>query len=103
MNYGVCEQNTIGLLRNRNALSPVSLDFYMDRTNDQFNPSDGYSARADLEHASKYTLSDFRYNRASGEATYFHPFGKSVIRSAFARRMGARALVDEHDGRERPR
>jgi outer membrane protein insertion porin family/translocation and assembly module TamA len=79
VNYGVCEQNTIGLLRNRNALSPVSLDFYMDRTNDEFNPSDGYSARADLEHASKYTLSDFRYNRASGEATYFRPFGKAVL------------------------
>src|SRR5665213_1853351 len=28
VNYGVCEQNTISLLRNRNALSPVSLDFY---------------------------------------------------------------------------
>ncbi|MEO8881703.1 MAG: BamA/TamA family outer membrane protein [Gemmatimonadaceae bacterium] len=79
VNYGVCEQGTIGLLRNRNALSPVSLDYYMDRTNDEFNPSAGYSARADLEHASKYTLSDFRYNRASGEATYFHPHGKSVI------------------------
>jgi outer membrane protein assembly factor BamA len=79
VNYGVCEQTTIGLLRNRNALSPVSLDFYMDRTNNEFNPSDGYSARADLEHASKYTLSDFRYNRASGEATIFRAFGKAVI------------------------
>lgn len=79
VNYGVCQQSTIGLLRNRNALSPVSLDYYMDRTNDNFNPSTGYSARADLEHASRYTLSDFRYNRASGEATYFHPFGKAVI------------------------
>jgi outer membrane protein insertion porin family len=79
VNYGVCQQTTIGLLRNRNALSPVSLDYYMDRTNDEFNPSDGYSARADLEHASKYTLSDFRYNRASGEATIFRAFGKAVI------------------------
>jgi outer membrane protein insertion porin family len=91
VNYGVCEQATIGLLRNRNALSPVSLDYYMDRTNDQFNPSDGYSARADLEHASKYTLSDFRYNRASGEATYFRPFGKAVI-AAHLRGGWVRAL-----------
>jgi len=79
VNYGVCEQNTIALLRDRNTLSPISLDYYMDRTNDQFNPSDGYSARADYEHASKYTLSDFRYNRVSGEMTIFHPFGKSVL------------------------
>ena len=28
VNYGVCELATIGLLRNRNALSPVALDFY---------------------------------------------------------------------------
>jgi outer membrane protein insertion porin family len=79
VNYGVCEQNTIALLRDRNALSPVSLDFYMDRTDDQFNPSDGYSARADYENASKYTLSDFRYNRVSGEVAMFRPIGKSVL------------------------
>jgi outer membrane protein insertion porin family len=79
VNYGVCEQNTIGLLRNRNALSPVSLDYYMERTNDQFNPSDGYTARADLEHASKLTLSDFRYNRASGEASMYRQIGTAVL------------------------
>jgi len=79
VNYAVCEQNTIGLLRNRNALSPVSLDFYADRRNDEFNPSEGYSARADFEHASKYTFSDFRYNRVSGEATLFRRLGKAVL------------------------
>jgi len=79
VNYGVCQQTTIGLLRNRNALSPVSLDYYMDRTNDEFNASDGYAARADVEHASKYTFSDFRYNRVSGEATIFRAFGKAVL------------------------
>jgi outer membrane protein assembly factor BamA len=51
----------------------------MDRTDNQFNPSEGYSARADYEHASKYTLSDFRYNRVSGELSVFHPIGKSVL------------------------
>jgi outer membrane protein insertion porin family/translocation and assembly module TamA len=79
VNYGVCQQSTIGLLRNRNALSPVSLDFFMDRSDVAFNPTNGYTARADLEHASKYTLSDFRYNRASGEAALYRPIGKAVI------------------------
>ena len=79
VNYGVCERNTIGLLRNRNALSPVSLDYFMDRTDDVFNPTGGYTARADLEHASKLTLSDFRYNRAFGEATLFKRIGKAVL------------------------
>ncbi|MBK5187884.1 MAG: BamA/TamA family outer membrane protein [Gemmatimonadaceae bacterium] len=79
VNYGVCEPGTIGLLRNRNALSPVSLDYFMDRSNDPFNASEGYTARADFEHASKYTLSDFRYYRASGEGTMYWPVGKSVL------------------------
>jgi outer membrane protein insertion porin family/translocation and assembly module TamA len=79
VNYGVCEQSTIGLLRNRNALSPVSLDFFVDRSDAPFNPTSGYTARADLEHASKYTLSNFRYNRASGEATLYRRLGNAVI------------------------
>ncbi|HLB08412.1 MAG TPA: BamA/TamA family outer membrane protein [Gemmatimonadaceae bacterium] len=79
VNYGVCEQNTIGLLRNRNTLSPVSLDYYMERTDDQFNPTEGYTARADYEHASRLTLSDFRYNRASGEAAMYRQVGKAVL------------------------
>ncbi|MDQ2765726.1 MAG: BamA/TamA family outer membrane protein [Gemmatimonadota bacterium] len=98
VNYGVCEQATIGLLRNRNALSPVSVDFFVDRTNDQFNPSDGYSGRADFEHASKYTLSDFRYNRASGEATMFHSFGKAVLaghlRGGWVRALSSKNTTD---------
>ena len=79
VNYGVCELNTIGLLRNRNALSPVSLDYYMDRTDIPLNPTRGYTARLDYEHASKYTLSDFRYNRVSSEGTLYHPVGHAVL------------------------
>ncbi len=79
VNYGVCEVSTIGLLRNRNALSPVSLDYYMDRTDLPLDPTRGYTARVDYEHASKYTLSDFRYNRVSGEGTLYHPIGHAVL------------------------
>lgn len=79
VNYGVCELGTIGLLRNRNALSPVALDFFMDHTDIALNPTNGYTARADLEHASKYTLSDFRYNRASADGTMYRPLGRAVI------------------------
>jgi outer membrane protein insertion porin family len=79
VNYGVCEQGTIGLLRNRNALSPLSVDFFADRTDEPLNPSRGYTARADFEHASRFTLSDFRYNRLTGEATRYWPVGKAVL------------------------
>jgi outer membrane protein insertion porin family len=79
VNYGVCELATIGLLRNRNALSPVALNFILDRTDVPLNPTNGYTARADFEHASKYTLSDFRYNRATGEGTVYRPIGHAVL------------------------
>jgi outer membrane protein assembly complex protein YaeT len=91
-NYGVCAQNTIAVLRNRNALSPVSLDFYVDRTDDQTNPTTGFTARADAEHASRFTLSDFRYNRVSGEAAKYYAIGKAVlathIRGGFVKSLG---------------
>jgi outer membrane protein insertion porin family len=79
VNYGVCELSTIGLLRNRNALSPLSLDFLLDRTDVPLNPTNGYTARADYEHASKVTLSDFRYNRATAEGTMYRPMGRAVL------------------------
>ena len=79
VNYGVCELATIGLLRNRNALSPAALDFLLDRTDVPLNPTNGYTARAGFEHASKYTLSDFRYNRATGEGTVYRPVGRAVL------------------------
>jgi outer membrane protein assembly factor BamA len=52
---------------------------FTNRTDDPFSPTHGYTARLDLEHASKYTLSDFRYNRISGEATRFQPIGHAVL------------------------
>lgn len=79
VNYGVCELATIGLLRDRKALSPLALDYFMDRTDVTLNPTNGYTARADFEHASKYTLSDFRYNRATADGTIYRPLGHAVI------------------------
>jgi outer membrane protein assembly factor BamA len=70
--FGVCELATIDALRGRQRLSPLSLSFFTDRSNDLFFPTAGYVARADAEHASSYTLSDFRYNRVSADvARYF--------------------------------
>lgn len=79
VNYGVCEVPTIAALRGRHALSPVSLDLFTDRTNDPFSPTEGYKARLDLEHASSYTRSAFRYNRISGSATRYQPIGHAVL------------------------
>src|SRR6185437_6317180 len=47
---------------------------FIDRSDQPFTPTRGYVARIDLEHASRYTLSDYRYNRAYLDAAaYWHP------------------------------
>lgn len=79
VNYGVCETPTINALRGRHALSPVSLDLFTDRADDPLDPTHGYKARIDLEHASALTGSEFRYNRISGEASRYMALGNGVL------------------------
>ena len=40
-----------------------TLTGFIDRSDQPFSPTKGYVARLDIEHASAYTLSDYRYNR----------------------------------------
>jgi outer membrane protein assembly factor BamA len=81
INYGICDLPTINALRARQRLSPTVLSFIADRADDPLSPTRGYNARLDLEHASSFTISDFRYNRASGETTHYFPLagGRRVI------------------------
>jgi len=73
VNHGICETAAITALRNTNSLSPVTLGFHMDRSDDPLGPTDGYRIRVDFEHASATTRSDFRYNRVSGDASWYQP------------------------------
>ena len=80
VNFGVCDTTTIGNLRAHQRLSPVLATMLVDRTDIPLSPTSGYTARAELEHASQATISDYSYNRAYGEGTIY-------------RRMGARNAV----------
>jgi len=73
VNHGICETVAISALRSTNSLSPVTLGFHMDRSDDPLGPTQGYRLRVDFEHASATTLSDFRYNRVSGDASWYRP------------------------------
>jgi outer membrane protein insertion porin family/translocation and assembly module TamA len=74
VNYGVCDTTTIRTLRSHQNLSPLLFTAFVDRSDQPFTPTRGYVARVDLEHASRYTLSDYRYNRAFLDAAaYWHP------------------------------
>lgn len=71
VNYGVCDALTIGTLRSHQSLSPLTLTANIDRTNVPLSPTRGYVARLDLEHASQFTASDYRYNRAFFDAAIY--------------------------------
>ena len=77
--FGVCETATIDAMRTSQRLSPLVLTGTADRGNDPFSPTTGYRASATLEHASAFTLSDFRYNRAATEGSVYRGFGRAVL------------------------
>ncbi len=78
-NFGICDPDDIGALRDRQKLSPLALSFVTDRGDDPLDPSRGYFARADVEHASAFTMSDYRYNRVSGEYRRYKAFGRHAV------------------------
>lgn len=71
--YGICHIGTIEGLRGTNAMSPLTLGYRSDHANDPLAATSGYRLRANLEHASHVTASDFRYNRVQGEGSYYFP------------------------------
>jgi outer membrane protein insertion porin family len=73
INYGVCDRPTLEALRGNQKLSPFTLAMNIDRTNDPFSPRTGYRANGGIEHASTFTGSDFRYNRALADGAAFYP------------------------------
>ncbi|MGZ8458373.1 MAG: POTRA domain-containing protein, partial [Gemmatirosa sp.] len=81
VNYGVCDDGTIAALRGRQRLSPLALTASINRTDDPLQPTRGTLARFEAEHASQLSLSDFRYNRITAEASTYRrlPFRRSVL------------------------
>lgn len=67
----LCDPADIGVVQSANLLSPLLLAFTRDRSNRVLNPSQGYTLRGELEHASGLTASDFAYNRALGEVNLY--------------------------------
>lgn len=74
VNYGVCDRETIGSLRQHQRLSPLALSASIDRSDIPFSPTKGYIARVDLEHASSLTVSDYRFNRIFAEGSAYTHF-----------------------------
>ena len=86
VNYGVCDNSTIKALRGQQRLSPLSLTMSYDRTDIPFSPTRGILARAEIEHASRFTASNFRYNRAMFDIAAYRKIGfRSTVVAAHVR------------------
>ena len=92
INYGVCEQATLEALRGNQRLSPFAITGSIDRTNDPFSPNRGFRGNAGIEHASSFTLSDFRYHRATVDAAGFYPVRKRAVVGGHAQIGWVRSL-----------
>jgi outer membrane protein insertion porin family/translocation and assembly module TamA len=88
VNFGVCDTTTMSALLGHQRLSPLQLQVQVDRSDEPLNPSTGYRATGQLEHASRITVSDYAYNRAYGEASLYHRLGGKLNVVAFHARLG---------------
>ena len=85
INYGVCDQATLDALRGNQKLSPLTITSTIDRTNEPFSPSKGYRGTASVEHASAFTVSDFRYNRLTADVATFKQIKRRGVLGVHAR------------------
>ena len=91
VNFGICDLATIDAVQQPTGLSPLALRLLADHADDPLEPRTGYTARAELEHASGATASDFRYNRVTGEFAKYLPFAGGTL-AAHVRGGWIRAL-----------
>ncbi|MEO7965206.1 MAG: BamA/TamA family outer membrane protein, partial [Gemmatimonadaceae bacterium] len=78
--FGVCVRSSISAVSRGNAIAPIALATIIDQSDNALSPSNGYRARIELEHASAYTLSDFRYNRIALTGTrYIRMSARNVL------------------------
>ena len=77
--YGQCSRAAADALREPRRLASVTLNWWLDRSNNAVAPSHGYTLRADADHASAATGSEFRHSRLAAEATTYVKLGAAVL------------------------
>lgn len=94
VNFAICDPATIDAVSKSQRLSPVAALGSIDRADDPLEPHHGYTGSLALEHASQYTASDFRYNRALVDVAAYRPMGPGVL-AGHVRVGWAKALSGE--------
>jgi outer membrane protein insertion porin family/translocation and assembly module TamA len=67
----VCRREDIDFLTSAQRLAPLGLNLTRDLSNSLLNPTSGYRLIVDLEHAAGWTWSEYRYDRAVLEGTWY--------------------------------
>jgi outer membrane protein assembly factor BamA len=75
----VCAPSDIVALEAANRLAPVGMNVARDGSDDLLNPRRGSRLTLDIEHAARWTASEFRYDRIVGEAIRYTPFGERAL------------------------
>lgn len=93
ISYGVCDAPTLAALRKNQKLSPLTVSASLDQADDPYEPRRGYRAELNVEHATAYTLSDFRYDRVTGNTALYLPLGKKSVLAGHLRAGYVQALA----------
>jgi outer membrane protein assembly factor BamA len=73
--YGICDDATAQALGRVQRLAPVGASGWIDRSDDLENPTRGYTAVVDAEHASRITGSTFAHDRIAADGSYYRSLG----------------------------
>ena len=90
-NLLVCSPEDVSILQDANWLAPIGFSFTRNLANNILNPNRGYSVVLEVEHASQWTGSNFRYDRAIAEGTLYSGLGRSGVFAARIRGGGVGA------------
>jgi len=98
----VCDQDDIRILSGTRRLAPVGLNLTRDLANSLLNPTAGYRLVFDLEHAGAWTGSEFHYNRAVVEGTWYSRLtGRSVLATRIRGGWVGSGVFDAGEGETR--
>ncbi len=80
VNFGVCDEASLGVLRSTQRLAPISIGAASDHRDDPIGPTRGYTWRTEVELADTWTGSQFRYGRIEADGSkYFRASEKLTV------------------------
>ena len=106
--FNICTSRDRDQVQNLQRLAVASAEIARDRTDNNLNPTRGWTVRAHGRHASRFIGSDpdLAFNKLTGDASWYHPLGNHT----FATRLrlgavlgqqisleGARSFIPPHE------